>query len=110
MFYPYVAYVCNDFQVFLDVFVSVLDACFIYFSCLLLYVAGVVSGCFKSRLGCCTWDTWRKWERVRGMGALNTDACGRRPGSVGPMWLHGNKVQPRASVGCMGANSFVFVS
>jgi hypothetical protein len=48
VFYVDVAYVCNGFHVFSVVFVSYSDACFI---CLLLYVASVASGCFKSRLG-----------------------------------------------------------
>jgi hypothetical protein len=39
------------FKYFLDVFVSVSDACFKCFICLLLYVTTVVSGCFKSRSG-----------------------------------------------------------
>jgi hypothetical protein len=46
-----VTYVCNDFQMFLGVLASVLDACFKCFICLLLYVTIVVSGYFKSRLG-----------------------------------------------------------
>jgi hypothetical protein len=37
-------------NVFLDVFASVSDTCFRCFICLLLYVATVVSRCFKSRL------------------------------------------------------------
>jgi hypothetical protein len=45
-----VAYVCNDFQVFLDVFASVLDVCFKCSIYLLLYVATVTCRCFKSRL------------------------------------------------------------
>jgi hypothetical protein len=51
VFYLDIAYVCNGFQVFLCVFSSVLDVCFKYFICLLLYVASVVSRCFKSRSG-----------------------------------------------------------
>ena len=42
------------FQVFLGVFASVSNACFKCFICLLLYVASVASGCFKSRSGCCS--------------------------------------------------------
>jgi hypothetical protein len=38
--------VCNDFQV---IFASVSDACFKCFICLQIYVASVVSECFKSR-------------------------------------------------------------
>jgi hypothetical protein len=39
------------FKCFSIVFVSVLDTCFTCFTCILLYVATVISGCFKSRSG-----------------------------------------------------------
>jgi hypothetical protein len=51
VFYPDVAYVCNDFQVFSCVFAIISDACFKYFICLRTYVTSVASGCFKSRSG-----------------------------------------------------------
>jgi hypothetical protein len=51
VFYLDVAYVCNDFQVLLGVFASVLDACFKYFICLQTYVASIVSEYFKSTSG-----------------------------------------------------------
>jgi hypothetical protein len=41
----------HGFQMFLGVFTSVPDACFNCFICLFLYVATVVSKCFKSRSG-----------------------------------------------------------
>jgi hypothetical protein len=47
VFYVDVAYVCNDFQVFLGVFASVLDACFECFICLQMYVVSVVHVCCK---------------------------------------------------------------
>jgi hypothetical protein len=49
VFYLHVAYICNDFQVFLGVFGNVSNACFKCFIYLLLYVANVVSECFKNR-------------------------------------------------------------
>jgi hypothetical protein len=60
MLYTYVAsvssgcYVClNGFSsVFKSFFASILDACFKCFIYILLYVASVTSGCFKSRLRC----------------------------------------------------------
>ena len=51
VFHLDVAYICNGFQMFLEVFASVLDACFKCFICLLLYVATVASESFKSRSG-----------------------------------------------------------
>ena len=39
------------FQVFSDVFASVLDACFKCFICIKTYVANISFGCYKSRLG-----------------------------------------------------------
>ena len=51
VFYLDVMYVCNDFQVFLSVFASFSNACFMCFICHLLYVTSVASGCFKSRSG-----------------------------------------------------------
>jgi hypothetical protein len=42
---------CNGFQVFLDVFTNILDACFMCFICLQMYVSNTASGCFKSRSG-----------------------------------------------------------
>jgi hypothetical protein len=51
VFHLDVAYVCIGFQVFSSAFVSVLDTCFKCFICLLLYVATVASGYFKSRSG-----------------------------------------------------------
>jgi hypothetical protein len=40
---------CICLQWFLGVFISVSDACFKCFICLLLYVATVAAGCFESR-------------------------------------------------------------
>jgi hypothetical protein len=51
VFHLDVAYVCNGFQVFLDIFASVSDVCFKCSICLLLYVATVAYRCFKSRSG-----------------------------------------------------------
>jgi hypothetical protein len=51
VFYLNVAYVLQWFQVFSDVFASVLNACFKCFICLQTYVTSVVSGCFKSKSG-----------------------------------------------------------
>ena len=50
VFHLDVEYVCNSFQVFFRCS-SVSDACFKYFAYLLLYVASVASGYFKSRSG-----------------------------------------------------------
>ena len=46
VFHVDIAYICNGFQVFSDIFTSVSDACFKCFISLLLYVA---FACFKSR-------------------------------------------------------------
>ena len=51
VFHAYVVYVCNGFQVFLDVFASVSYVCFKCFIYLLLYVVTVASGCLSSRSG-----------------------------------------------------------
>ena len=51
VFHLDVAYVCNGFQLFSDIFASVSDACLKCFNCLLLYAATVASGHFKSRSG-----------------------------------------------------------
>jgi hypothetical protein len=48
VFYLYVAYVFNDFEV-LGVFANISDSYFMCFICLLSYVTTVASGCFKSR-------------------------------------------------------------
>ena len=50
VFYPYIAYVCNGFQVFS----GVLEARFKHFICLLLYIASVIYRCFKSRSSECS--------------------------------------------------------
>jgi hypothetical protein len=50
VFHLDVAYVCNGFKCFLGVFTSVSDTCFKCFIYLLLYVATVASGCFRSEL------------------------------------------------------------
>jgi hypothetical protein len=48
-----IAYVCNVFQRFFDVFASFSDVCFKCFICLLLYITTVASRCFKSISECC---------------------------------------------------------
>jgi hypothetical protein len=47
VFYVNVAYVCNVFYTFSQVFQTLVSNVL----CLLLYVATVISGCFKSRSG-----------------------------------------------------------
>ena len=48
-------YLSPMFHLFFYTYVaSVSDACLKCFICLLLYVASVASGCFKSKSGCCT--------------------------------------------------------
>jgi hypothetical protein len=44
------------FKCFSGVFANVSETCFKCFICLLLYVASIVSECFKTRSGCCAWD------------------------------------------------------
>jgi hypothetical protein len=51
VFYLFVAYGCNGFQVFSGVFFKCLRSMFQVFICLRMYVATVVFGCFKSRSG-----------------------------------------------------------
>jgi hypothetical protein len=51
VFYLYAAHVCNSFQLFLQMFQIHISSVPSFF----FYVASVVSKCFKSRLGCCTW-------------------------------------------------------
>jgi hypothetical protein len=46
-------------------FSSVSKVCFKCFICLLLYVTSVVSECFESRSGCCTWDAHGKRKGAR---------------------------------------------
>jgi len=73
VFHLDVAYVCNGFQMFSDVFASVSDACFKSFIYLLLYVATVAFGCFKSRSGV-----------AHGMCVGSSWLCERCPGQRGP--------------------------
>jgi hypothetical protein len=51
VFHLDIEYICNDFQLFSGIFISVLDALFKCFICVLLYVAIVSFGCFKNRPG-----------------------------------------------------------
>jgi hypothetical protein len=48
VFYLYVAYVCNDFEVFSGIFTNVSDSCYMCFFCLLSYITTVASERFKS--------------------------------------------------------------
>jgi hypothetical protein len=84
MFHTYVAsvmdvaYVCNGFQVFLGVFANISNSCFKCFICLHMYVASVVSECFKSRSGCCIYCNvthlllQQLLEGARGVGRTQT--------------------------------------
>jgi hypothetical protein len=51
LFYLMLCMFYDGFKCFSGVFVNVSDACFKCFICLQMYVASVVSGCFKSRSG-----------------------------------------------------------
>jgi hypothetical protein len=68
------------FKCFSGVFTSVSDDCFKCFICLLLYVATIVSGCFKSKSGVAhemhVESGWRSGRRLRWRG--------RRLGRRGP--------------------------
>jgi hypothetical protein len=50
-FYPNGAYVLQLFSCFFRCFYKCFDTCFKCFICIQMYVASVVSGCFKSRMG-----------------------------------------------------------
>jgi hypothetical protein len=65
------------FAIVLGVFVSVSDACFKCFICLLFYVVTVVPGCFKSRSGV-----------AYGMDVESGWRHGRCPGGAGPLLGH----------------------
>jgi hypothetical protein len=77
LFYLDVVYVCNGFQVFLGVFVSISEVCFKCFICLQTHVASVTFRCFKSRSNV-----------VHGMRVRSRRRHGRRQGGVGPAWAH----------------------
>jgi hypothetical protein len=112
---------CNGFSsVFHMFFTNVSDACFKFFICLLLYVASIASGYFKSRSGYCTWDArGKRKRRERSLHEHTTRApvCTRETQAwVGEVRvaraLHGcakrrrgNRLQPRASFRSLGASS-----
>jgi hypothetical protein len=60
VFYLDVAYVCNGFQVFSDVFCKCLRRMLQEFQLFLTYVVSVLSGFCKSRLRYCTCCEWTR--------------------------------------------------
>jgi hypothetical protein len=80
VFHLHVAYAYNNFQMFSGVFASVSDTCFKCFIRLLLYVATIAFGCFKSKSGVAHGmrvGSVRRRERRRG-----------GVGDVGTVWDH----------------------
>jgi hypothetical protein len=118
MFHTYVSSILSGRYVmfaivlkcFSGVFASVSETCFKCFIYLLLYVASIVSECFKTRLGCCTWDVRRNREVARAVSHAWSGSAGevraagptagalaRKSDVAGPLarLLHGHR--PRAS-------------
>jgi hypothetical protein len=93
-----VAYVCNGFQMLLGIFASVLDACFKFFICLLLYIATVVSGCFKSRSNV-AYEMRVESGRRRGWRSGRCERCPRQrePGARRLFALCAGSIQTLAS-------------
>ena len=74
------------FKCFSDVFVSGLDVCFKCFIYLLLYVATVASGYFKSRSGVAQWmrvESGRRRGRHPERRGTTTGALPREPDALG---------------------------
>ena len=76
VFYLDVVYVCNYFQLFLQVFqMHVSNVSSVFF-----YVTSVASGCFKSRSGVA------HWIRVGSRRGRERSPRERRSGDTGPAW------------------------
>jgi hypothetical protein len=110
MFYLDVAYICNDFQLFLGVFASVFICMLQVFHLFLTYVVCVSSRCCNSRSGCCTCceQAREAGAGVGGPAAANGShvRAGSKAGEGGP---HGaarvSRWAGRQAGGRLGANS-----
>jgi hypothetical protein len=92
VFHLDVAYVCNDFQMFSDVFASVSDACFKCCIYLLVYVAtllhlDVLKVDRVLHMGC-AWEAVGGADDVRG-------SMGDVRGSTGPLRVHSIVISTR---------------